>query len=152
MSNDLKNLAESIKAMRPMVPAKDFDISMQFYIDLGFQCKMLTDRLAELALGTCSFLLQDYYVGRWADNFVIHLSVSDPGSWWDYIVALDLEACYGVKARAPHLESWGVLVAWHRRSVRSPLENSRNSCAEVNFKPRKSDEKMFQESLRRVGY
>ena len=111
MSNDLKNLAESIKAMRPMVPAKDFDISRQFYIDLGFQCRMLAECLAEMTLGTCSFLLQNYYVQQWADNFVIHLFVSDLRGWWEHIVALDLAARYGVKTRAPQLESWGVQVA-----------------------------------------
>ena len=111
MSNDLKNLTESIKAMRPMVPAKDFDISRQFYIDLGSQCRMLTDRLAEMTLGTCSFLLQNYYVQQWADNFVIHLFVSDLRGWWEHTVALDLAARYGVKTRAPQLESWGVQVA-----------------------------------------
>jgi hypothetical protein len=34
-----------------MVPAKDFVISKQFYCDLGFLSKMLTDGLAELSLG-----------------------------------------------------------------------------------------------------
>jgi catechol 2,3-dioxygenase-like lactoylglutathione lyase family enzyme len=94
-----------------MVPAKDFDISLRFYVDLGFQSRMLTDGLAEMTLGTCSFLLQDYYVQQWADNFVIHLFVSDLHQWWDHVVALDLGSRYGVKTRAPHLESWGVEVA-----------------------------------------
>jgi hypothetical protein len=107
----LKNLADTIKAMRPMVPAKDFDISLRFYADLGFQSRMLTDGLAEMTLGTCTFLLQNYYVQQWADNFVIHLFVSDLRQWWDHIVALDLGSHYGVKTRAPQLESWGVEVA-----------------------------------------
>jgi hypothetical protein len=38
----MTNLADTIKAARPMVPAKDFDISLRFYVDLGFQSKMLT--------------------------------------------------------------------------------------------------------------
>jgi hypothetical protein len=59
----------------------------------------------------CSFLLQNYYVQQWADNFVIHLFVSDLRGWWEHIVALDLAARYGVKTRAPQLESWGVQVA-----------------------------------------
>jgi hypothetical protein len=39
----MTSLADTIKAARPMVPAKDFDISLHFYVDLGFQSKMLTD-------------------------------------------------------------------------------------------------------------
>jgi hypothetical protein len=132
MSNDLKNLAKTVKTMRLMVPAKNFDISVQFYRDLGFQCRMLTDGLAEMTLGTCSFLLQNYYVQRWADNFVIHLFVSDLSGWWDHIVALDLASRYGVKTRAPELESWGVQVAgvidpsgalWRIHEVLAPNSN-----------------------------
>jgi hypothetical protein len=48
----MENLADIIKAMRSMVPAKDFDISLRFYADLGFQSRMLTDGLAEMTLGT----------------------------------------------------------------------------------------------------
>ena len=36
-------LAHTIKAMRPMLPAKDFEISARFYRDLGFQARTLTD-------------------------------------------------------------------------------------------------------------
>ena len=107
----MANLADTIKAARPMVAAKDFDISLRFYVDLGFQSKMLTGGLAEMTLGTCSFLLQNYYVQQWADNFVFHLFVSDLRQWWDHIVALDLGSRYDVKTRAPQLESWGVEVA-----------------------------------------
>src|SRR5262249_4488850 len=55
---------------------KDFDISLRFYSDLGFQSRMLTENLAEMTFGACSFLLQNYYVQQWADNFVMHLFVS----------------------------------------------------------------------------
>ena len=111
MSNSIEALSRTIKAVRPTLPAKEFDRSLQFYIDLGFQHRLLTDRLAEMTLGTCSFLLQNYYVREWADNFVTHLFVSDLNSWWDHIIALDLTTRYGVKTRSPQLESWGVRVA-----------------------------------------
>jgi hypothetical protein len=50
----MENLADTTMAMRPIMPAKDFDISLRFYADLGFQSRMLTDGLAEMTLGTCS--------------------------------------------------------------------------------------------------
>src|SRR5262249_50947289 len=103
--------ASAIRGMRPMLPAKDFEISKRFYLDLGFQARMLTDGLAEMHLGAFSFILQNYYVQQWADNLVIHLFVSDVSLWWDHIVTLDIASHYGVKTRAPQLESWGVRVA-----------------------------------------
>ena len=105
------DLAATIKAMRPMVPAKDFYISLQFYSDLGFQSRMLTENLAEMTFGACSFLLQDHYVQEWADNFVMHLFVADLQLWWDHIVSLDLDNRYGTKTRSPRDEGWGVKVA-----------------------------------------
>lgn len=77
MAVDTGHLAGAIKALQPTVPARDFDTSLQFYSDLGFQSRMLTANLAEMPLGTCSFLLQDHYVRDWADNSIIHLFVSD---------------------------------------------------------------------------
>jgi hypothetical protein len=50
----------------------------------------LPDRLVEMQLGVFSFILQDFYLREWADNFVVHLTVSDVGLWWEHIVSLDL--------------------------------------------------------------
>jgi hypothetical protein len=95
--------------MRPMVPAKDFNISKRFYVELGFQARPLTDRLVEMQLGGFSFILQAYYVREWADNFVVHVTVSDVGLWWDHIVSLGLSARYGVKIQAPQSQGWAVV-------------------------------------------
>jgi catechol 2,3-dioxygenase-like lactoylglutathione lyase family enzyme len=111
MTVEANDLAQTIQATRPMVPAKDFVRSKQFYCDLGFQPRSLTDGLVEMSLGACSFLLQNYYVRDWADNFVIHLYVSNLQLWWGRIVAADLATRYGVKTRAPHRSDWGATVA-----------------------------------------
>jgi hypothetical protein len=107
---DVADLAETVRAMRPMVPAKDFATSNRFYGELGFQPRiLLPDRLVEMRLGGFSFILQAYYVQEWADNFVIHLTVADVTRWWNHIVALDLAARYGVKLRPPQLEGWATI-------------------------------------------
>lgn len=111
MTTPVTRLATTIRAVRPMVPAKDFDLSLRFYGDLGFQSRMLDDRLAEMTMGICTFILQDYYVSEWADNFVIHVFVSDLDEWWEHIDALDLPARYRVKTRPPELQPWGIRVA-----------------------------------------
>jgi catechol 2,3-dioxygenase-like lactoylglutathione lyase family enzyme len=94
-----------------MVPAKDFEISRRFYVDLGFRPQTLTDRLIEMHLGAYSFILQGYYVQQWADNFVMHMRVTDATQWWNHICALDLPSRYGVKSPgAPKQEDWGLVV------------------------------------------
>jgi hypothetical protein len=102
-------LAGTVEAMTPMVPAKDFATSRRFYEELGFHPQFLTDKLVEMHLGRFSFLLQNYYVKDWADNLAIHLRVSDVDLWWERITSLDLARRYGVNARAPRMESWGLV-------------------------------------------
>ena len=114
MSVEASSLARAVRAMRPMVPAKNFDMSKRFYVDLGFQPRPLTDRLVEMQLGVFSFILQSYYVREWAENFVVHVTVSDVGLWWDHIVSLDLPTRCGVKIRAPGRKAGG----WSRALIR----------------------------------
>jgi hypothetical protein len=83
--------------------------NLGFYIELGFQPRQLTERLVEMQLGMFSFILQDYYVREWADNFMVHVTVSDVGLWWDHIVSLDVPARYGVKIQAPQWQGWAVV-------------------------------------------
>ncbi len=106
MSPEPTSLAHTVQAMRPVVPAKHFEASRQFYVDLGFQPSPLADRLVEMRLGVFSFILQDYYVREWAENCVVHVTVSDLKLWWDHIASLDLPGRYGVKIKAPQSEGW----------------------------------------------
>jgi hypothetical protein len=110
MSNEAMKLAQSVRSMRPVVPAEVFEINKRFYVDLGFQPQQLTDSPVEMRLGAYAFILQNYYVQEWADNFVMHMFVSDLSLWWNHIVALDLPSRYGVKnPRAPQLEGLGLV-------------------------------------------
>ena len=89
-------LAETILAMRPLVPAKNFEASKRFYADLGFRVDPLGDKLAEMRLGAYSFVLQDLFAAAWAENFVMHVVVQAIEPWWAHIVALDLPSRHNV--------------------------------------------------------
>ena len=109
MKDQNPELTAAVLGLRPVLPAKDYQTSIRFYTDLGFTAQILADGLAEMQLGSYSFLLQKYYVKEWADNSVIHLRVSDVNLWWDHIVKLDLTGRYGVKTRPPQKEDWGLV-------------------------------------------
>jgi uncharacterized glyoxalase superfamily protein PhnB len=109
----LDHLASTIIALRPFVPAKDMKVSQQFYVDLGFQIQSYGPDIAGMSIGVHGFLLQNYFVQQWADNFVMHVMVTDLKSWWEHIASLDLGGRYGVRPpRPPKLESWGLNVAY----------------------------------------
>jgi hypothetical protein len=113
MARALGDLVGTVKALRPFVPAKNFELSKQFYADIGFRVEPLGDSVAAIHLGAHSFLLQDYYVEEWADNFMMHMFVDDVDAWWEHLTSLDIASRYGVRSpRAPKLESWGLNVAY----------------------------------------
>jgi len=110
MSNHVSDPGRIVGAVRPVLPAKAFEVSRRFYIELGFHPRALDKRLIEMELGACSFILQDHYVKEWADNCAMHVLVTDLAGWWEHIGALDLPARYnGVRTGAPTQESWGLV-------------------------------------------
>jgi catechol 2,3-dioxygenase-like lactoylglutathione lyase family enzyme len=102
-----------VGALRPFVPASDFETSLRFYTDLGFQGRRLDAKLASMQLGPFGFLLQEYFAEGFAGNFMMHLLVKDLNAWWEKIAALDLAARYGVRAPSePKLQPWGLTVTY----------------------------------------
>ncbi len=65
-----------VVALRPFVPAKDFETSLRFYVDLGFGTFRLGDLLASMHLGPFAFLLQGqpHEDSRFAENFMMHFA------------------------------------------------------------------------------
>jgi hypothetical protein len=106
-------LMDGVVAVRPFVPAKDFEVSQQFYRNLGFDVVSLGDAVAHVGIGHFGFLLQKFYVKELADNFMMHLLVTNLDQWWASISGLRLESRYEVRAPlAPKLEPWGLRVAY----------------------------------------
>jgi len=98
---------------RPFVPAKDFALSRQFYIDLGFTLELDAVEVAIFGIGRTSFLLQNYYNKDWAENFMMQLMVDDLDTWWTHASALDLPTRYPVKPpQAPAMQPWGLRVMY----------------------------------------
>jgi len=110
MSTSDQPSAPDVVALRPFVPAKDFETSLRFYTNLGFRAFRLGEPLASMHLGPFAFLLQARPNDgeAFAANFMMHLLVNDVDAWWARIAKLDLAGRYGVQApRSPKLEPWG---------------------------------------------
>lgn len=101
------------EAVRPFLPAKDFEVSKRFYDSLGFVRELDAPDVAIFRIGASSFLLQKYYQREWAENFMLQLMVDDLDAWWRRIEALDLPAHFGVPApKPPALQPWGLRIAY----------------------------------------
>lgn len=103
VANDLRTV--EIKAF---VPARDMELSLRFYRDLGFEVPWASDELAYLHAGDCSFLLQEFYVPEHAANFMMHLLVADVDAWWRHVQQQELVERYSVRAQPPEDRPWKI--------------------------------------------
>ena len=94
--------------IKAFVPSKDFELSKNFYTELGFTVAWSSTDMAYLHAGKSSFLLQKFYVKEYADNFMIHMLVEDVEAWWNHIVSRQLAKKYGVRANPPEDRPWGI--------------------------------------------
>jgi len=95
--------------LKAFVPAKDFDLSKEFYSDLGFTKSSDSDGIAYFHHGSCSFLLQDFYEKEFAENLMMHLLVEDIRSWHQSIKDSRIESKYGIKVSDVTKQPWGML-------------------------------------------
>jgi catechol 2,3-dioxygenase-like lactoylglutathione lyase family enzyme len=98
---------------RPFVPAKDYEVSRDFYVAIGFEL-LLDSEVAIFACGRGSgFILQRFYVEQHAGNFMMQLMVDDLDAWSAKISALDLPGRFDVPAPTPPAEQpWGVVLSY----------------------------------------
>ena len=97
----------SIEA-KAFVPARDFATSKRFYQDLGFALVWSTEELAYFRHDRSAFLLQNFFVQDFVDNFKMHLLVDRVDDWWQEIQLRGIVDRYGVRAEPPADRPWGL--------------------------------------------
>lgn len=96
------------KSIRPFIGAKDFNLSRNFYRDLGFEETIITHNMSVFKTGELAFYLQDADVKDWIDNTMIFLEVEDVDYYWNQLVALNLPAKYeGARLTPIRGDYWG---------------------------------------------
>lgn len=100
----MKNL--HVKEIKAFVPAKNFSLSKQFYQDIGFTMASEGGGVAYFHLEGTSFLLQDYCVENFAENFMMHMLVDDVDAWWDMVQEKGIVENYGVRIWPVTLQEW----------------------------------------------
>lgn len=101
-------MQHNAKSIRAFVGAKDFDLSRQFYRDLGFDERVISTDMSLFLTDGLGFYLQDAYVRDWIDNTMLFLEVDDVSRFWNELVALALPAKYeGVRLTPIRNLDWG---------------------------------------------
>ncbi len=100
--------ASDIKAF---IGSKDFVLSRDFYVAMGFKLNFETGDIAELELGNCRFDLQDYYQRQWCENSMLHITVEDAEAWHRNAQNVLASRTYGAaRVKAPEMQDYGALV------------------------------------------
>ena len=95
--------------LKTFLPSKDFEVSKQFYADLGFTKASDENGMAYFHHGDCSFLLQNFYEPTFAENLMMHLLVEDVHAWHEQVTASGIADKYSVKVSSVTQQPWGML-------------------------------------------
>jgi catechol 2,3-dioxygenase-like lactoylglutathione lyase family enzyme len=101
-------MEQKAKSIRPFIGAKDFDLSREFYRDLGFHETVLSNNMSVFKTDGLAFYLQDAFIQDWVDNTMVFLEVQDVALYWNELVSLGLAMKYNDVRLTPIKQyDWG---------------------------------------------
>ena len=98
----------NVIAVKAFVPARDFELSKQFYQAIGFTLDWTNANLAGLHHGATTFFLQKFYVQNHAENFLMQLQVENVDDWHAHLETERIHERFGVRIDAPENQPWGM--------------------------------------------
>jgi catechol 2,3-dioxygenase-like lactoylglutathione lyase family enzyme len=97
------------KSVRPFIGAKDYELSRNFYKDLGFEESTIPGNMTYFRINdTLGFYLQNAYVKDWVDNTMLFVEVENADETWNELQKLGLPEKYkGVRLTPIKNLDWG---------------------------------------------
>ncbi|MDR6405609.1 MULTISPECIES: glyoxalase [Chryseobacterium] len=101
-------MKQNLQSIRPFIGAENFEVSRNFYKDLGFEEIILEPKLSLFKKQETGFYLQDAYVKDWIDNTMIFIEVENVDEFWQELIGLNLTEKYDrVKLIPIRTMAWG---------------------------------------------
>lgn len=95
-------------SIRPFIGSKNYEISRNFYQDLGFEEVVLSPNMSYFKSEQLGFYLQDAYVKDWIDNTMVFMEVGDVNRFYKELLVLDLPSKYdGARVVPIRQLDWG---------------------------------------------
>lgn len=91
----------AVRDLKTFVGSRDFGVSRDFYVALGWHINFEQGDLAELELCDQSFYLQKYYQKEWCNNSMLYLAVDDAIAWHEKIGSVLAQRAYGAARTKP---------------------------------------------------
>jgi catechol 2,3-dioxygenase-like lactoylglutathione lyase family enzyme len=101
-------MQQSSRSIRPFIGCRNFEVSRNFYRDLGFEEVVISAHMSLFRTENVGFYLQDAFVQDWIDNTMIFLEVQNVQNTWDDLVSLNLPDKYkDVRLTPIRVDHWG---------------------------------------------
>jgi catechol 2,3-dioxygenase-like lactoylglutathione lyase family enzyme len=94
-----------------LIPCRDFKVSRDFYLDLGFPLKSDFDspyKAAHFQLASTKMVLRDIWIPELAQHLSLHLLVPYVEDWYQAAQTRQIAKRYGVEIIPPEDKEWGV--------------------------------------------
>jgi hypothetical protein len=99
--------------IKTFIGSKDYHLSLEFYIALGWKLNFDAGSIAELELGDHRFYLQKYYQRQWCENSMLHIAVEDAQAWHDHALKVINSKRYAAaRVSEPTVQDYGSLVTF----------------------------------------
>lgn len=92
--------------IKAYVPARDFELSKNFYQAMGFTMGWGSEHMAYFHFGYKSFLLQNFHVQQHTENFMMHLLVENADDWHQHLTDNFIAERFGVAISLPEDRPW----------------------------------------------
>lgn len=101
-------MKQKLKSIRAFVGSENFEISSNFYKDLGFEEIILEPKLSLFRWNEIGFYLQDAYVKDWIENTMLFIEVESVESLWEELLNLNLTEKYkNIRLTPVRTMPWG---------------------------------------------
>ncbi|OWK72997.1 glyoxalase [Flavobacteriaceae bacterium JJC] len=98
----------TFKSIRTFIGSGNFKISQAFYKDMGFEERIISEKMSLFIKGDISFYLQDYYLKEWLENTMVLLEVESAANFYQHLQELELDRKYeNVKVIPVQQNDWG---------------------------------------------
>ena len=96
------------KSIRTFIGSKNYTTSRNFYLDLGFNEVLISEKMSYFHIGEFGFYLQDAYVKDWIENSMIFFELDDVEDALQKVQSLQLTEKYkNVRLSDIKYNEWG---------------------------------------------
>ncbi|NSL86266.1 hypothetical protein ECE50_005470 [Chitinophaga sp. Mgbs1] len=95
-------------SLQPFVPSgSDFTRSSELFQELGFSISFEAPGYAGFEKDGCGFILQEYDMPAFAENFMLTVTVEDVQAFREMVISKELQERFGIKVGAVTNQPYG---------------------------------------------